>query len=88
MKNNSTQGVEAMTTTEKTAFLKSYGWTIGKRDLRLNTDFAGLFMCVEPYQESELPTRDGSNGPWCVVGNHLSSLVDAAYDFLADGGRE
>lgn len=71
-----------MTTEEKITFLRSYGWTVGERDPRLNTDFPGRFMCVEPHEESELPTRNGENGPWCIVGDDLAELVDEAHDFL------
>lgn len=71
-----------MTTDEKAAFLRSYGWHVGERDPRLNTDFAGKFMCCEPFGEDETPTRDGSNGPWCIVGDDLSDLIATAHDFL------
>lgn len=71
-----------MTTDEKKAFLEKYGWVVGARDPRLNTDYPGAFMAVEPHEQSELPTRDGSNGPWCVVGDDLPALIDTAYDFL------
>jgi hypothetical protein len=70
-----------MTNEEKKAFLERRGWTVGARDPRLNTDYPGEFMAVEPHEESELPTRDGANGPWCVVGNDLPVLVDEAYAF-------
>lgn len=68
----------------KTEFLESYGWTVGERNPQLHTDFLGAFMCVEPYEEEELPTKDGANGPWCVVGDNLEELIDAAYEFLVD----
>lgn len=56
-------------------FLESYGFTVGDRDPRLNTDFTGKFMVVEPYDERDLPTKDASNGPWCVVGDDLEELI-------------
>jgi len=68
----------------KRAFLEERGWTVGERDPRLNTDHAGGFMCVEPHDASELPTRDGSNGPWCIVGDDLDALIDEAYAFAAE----
>jgi hypothetical protein len=68
---------------EKIEFLKSYGWLIGDRDPRLNTDYAGAFMVCEPFDDSEVPTRDGSNGPWCVVGDDLDALIDTAHETLA-----
>jgi hypothetical protein len=70
-----------MTTAEKKTFLVERGWTVGERNPRLNTDYSGEFMCVEHFEESELPTRDGANGPWCVVGNDLDELINLAYDF-------
>lgn len=73
-----------MTTDDKIAFLRSHGWTVGDRDPRLNTDYVGKFMAVESYDESELPTRDGMNGPWCIVGDDLPALVDEAITFLTE----
>lgn len=70
-----------MTRDEKIEHLRSRGWTVGDRDPRLNTDFPGRYMVVEEHTEDELPTKDGSNGPWCLVGDDLGSLVDEAYDF-------
>lgn len=69
---------------EKIAFLQSYGWTVGARDPRINTDHAGAFMCVEPHEDSELPTRDGANGPWAIVGDDLEALIDEAHAFLSE----
>lgn len=64
--------------------LEENGFTIGKRDPRLNTDYAGRYMVVEEHDEYELPTRDGSNGPWCIVGDDLDELIREAYEnFLA-----
>ncbi len=69
---------------DKQKFLESYGWTVGERNPRINTDFPGAFMCVEPYDEDELPTKDGSNGPWCITGDNLEELIDEAHEFLTD----
>lgn len=41
-------------------------------------------MVAEGYEDSELPTDDGSNGPWCIVGDDLNSLIAEAFDFAAD----
>ena len=71
-----------MTRVQKVRFLRSYGWTVGKRNPRLNTDYPGAWMVVEPFEEAELPTRDGRDGPWCLVGDALGALVDEAHDFL------
>lgn len=70
------------TVNEMRKFLESYGWTAGARDPRLNTNYPGKFMVVEPHEEDELPTEDGSNGPWCVVGDDLDDLIRRAYDTL------
>lgn len=64
----------------KQAALEKMGFTVGKRDARLNTDFGGAFMVVEAHDESELPTRDGRNGPWCIVGDDLDALINEAFD--------
>lgn len=68
-----------MTFDDKKAALERMGFTIGKRDPRLNRKFAGAFMVVEWHEESELPTDDGSNGPWCIVGGDLPALVEDAF---------
>ncbi len=71
-----------MTTGEKAMALLFDGFTIGQRNDRLNTDHAGYFMVVEAYEESQLPTKDGSNGPWCVVGFDLPQLIDQGFEFM------
>ncbi len=63
--------------------LEAYGYKIGPRDPRINSDYPGAFMVVESHEESELPTRDGSNGPWCIVGDDLPALLDEAFSVLA-----
>lgn len=67
---------------EKVVALLSYGYTIGQRDSRLNRNYEGVFMVVEAYDEDMLPTDDGRNGPWCVVGDNLEELVNKAFDNL------
>jgi hypothetical protein len=63
------------------------GFVVGLRDPRLNTDFPGQFMVVDDlHEESELPTRDGSNGPWCIVGDDLAKLIDEAFECHSDWG--
>jgi hypothetical protein len=64
--------------------LEAWGFTVGERTLPVNTNYPGKFMVVEPHERSELPTRDGSNGPWAVVGDDLSALIELAFDFAAD----
>jgi len=41
-------------------------------------------MVVESHDESELPTDDGANGPWCIVGDDLDALIAVAYDVWYD----
>lgn len=60
--------------------LERAGFHVGERETRLNTAFSGRFMVVEPYEESELPTEDGRNGPWCIVGDNLNALIVEAYN--------
>lgn len=72
-----------MTQQEKIDFLRSYGFVIGDRESRLNTNYPGKFMVTEGYDEDELPTEDGSNGPWCIVGDDLDALVDEGHEFLS-----
>lgn len=66
--------------------LQAYGFTIGERDPRLNTRFSGCRMVVEGSiaeieSDHELPTEDGRNGPWCVVGDDEDELVKSAFDY-------
>lgn len=62
--------------------LHDYGFVIGLRDPRVNRNYAGRYMVVEAHNPCELPTDDGSNGPWCVVGNDLTALIGIGFDFL------
>jgi hypothetical protein len=66
----------------KQAHLESYGFEVGARNPQLNTNYPGQFMVTEGYDQSELPTADGSNGPWCITGDDLDELITEAYDFL------
>jgi|HubBroStandDraft_2_1064218.scaffolds.fasta_scaffold449928_2 hypothetical protein len=53
----------------------------GPRDVRLNTRYPGKFMVVEEeYRDMDLPTEDGSNGPWCIVGDDFPALVKTAWE--------
>lgn len=74
------------TTAHKISLLEQFGFTIGDRDPRLNTNFAGDFMVVEATHadiaDFSLPTEDGANGPWCIVGDNLDTLVDEAHSYL------
>lgn len=71
-----------MTHEQKVNALVAAGFTVGDRDHRLNTSFPGKFMVVEPYDEDELPTKDGRNGPWCLVGDDIQVLVAEGYDWF------
>ena len=63
------------------------GFKIGPRDPRLNTDYPGRWMVCEEDPDGggcELPTRDGANGPWCIVGDDMPELINQAFDCWAD----
>lgn len=62
--------------------LESYGFIIGPRDRRINRFYSGAWMVVEAHEESELPTDDGRNGPWCVVGDDLPHLIQLGFDYV------
>jgi len=65
--------------------LRNAGFTVGDRDPRINRAFVGAFMVAEAHDESELPTDDGSDGPWAIVGDNLEALIIQAYDnFVGD----
>jgi hypothetical protein len=61
--------------------LSAHGFVVGPRDWRLNTKYPGNFMVAEAYEDEQVepPTEDGSNGPWCIVGEDLDSLIVEAY---------
>lgn len=69
---------------DKIKALEAMGFIVGPRDPHLNRKYPGGFMVVESHEESELPTDDGSNGPWCIVGDDLDELVEEAYRVWAD----
>jgi hypothetical protein len=74
-----------ISTAQKRVYLDILGFKIGKRDPRgINTNFPGKFMVAEDYDPSQLPTRDGSNGPWCIVGDNLDALIDEAFNVWFD----
>lgn len=66
----------------KTQFLEGFGYRIGSRDPRINTASEGKYMVCEDFAEGDypLPTRDGSNGPWAIVGDDMDMLVNEAYE--------
>lgn len=73
-----------MTVDEMADALRRAGFIVGKRDTRVNRNYPGSFMVIEDHEDSELPTDDGSNGPWAIVGDDLSSLIRQAYDIWKD----
>ncbi len=72
-------------TAQRLGELIGRGFTAGRRDPRVNTAFQGAFMVIEPFDESQLPTEDASNGPWAVVGDDLAALINDAYNFHVEG---
>jgi hypothetical protein len=63
----------------KLRWLLDHGFKCGIRDPRINTNYQGAYMVAEYYEDDELPTRDGSNGPWCIVGDDYRDLIQRAY---------
>lgn len=78
--------IGCVTTQVLTQQLRIMGFVVGDRDVRLNTDHPGRFMVAEDYEASETPTKDGSNGPWCIVGDNLHKLCVEAF-LVWDGER-
>ncbi len=76
-----------LTYEQKVKVLQSYGFVVGDRDPRLNTDYPGSKMVVEAHDESELPTQDGRDGPWCIVGDDLPAPVEEAIDLASSFDR-
>lgn len=71
-----------MSIAAKAYLLLKNGFTIGQRDPRVNTKYDGDYMVIEPYTILQLPTEDASNGPWCIVGDSLDSLIIEAFTFF------
>ena len=71
---------------ERKAWLKMYGFKYGERDPLMNTAFNGRFMVAKHYLDGH--TQESSRGGvWCVVGDNLDALIDAAYNAFADEER-
>ncbi len=64
---------------KKQEYLERRGYIVGVRNPQINTNFAGSFMVCENPEGHDLPTEDGSNGPWCIVGDNLTKLVNEAF---------
>jgi len=64
----------------KALYLVARGFTVGARDPRFNRNYPGRYMVIEEHEADEGPTDDGSNGPWCIVGDILETLVNTAWD--------
>jgi hypothetical protein len=80
--------VEADVTEIQRRYLVEYcGFTVGPRDPRVNTRYDGAFMVIEPHDNEELPTMDGSDGPWAIVGDDLSALIACAFSLWEDWGQ-
>ena len=74
---------------EKRAYLDALGFKIGERDPRgINTNYPGCYMVAEEYEDSDLPTEDGSNGPWCIVGDDLDAMIAEAFNVWFDEDEE
>jgi hypothetical protein len=74
---------------QKRAYLDAMGFRIGERDPRgINTNYPGRYMVAEDYGDDELPTEDGSNGPWCIVGDDLDALITEAFYVWFDDYEE
>ncbi|MBW3243266.1 hypothetical protein KUV57_11215 [Epibacterium sp. DP7N7-1] len=66
--------------------LRSFGWVVGDRDPKMNSNFDGSYMVVEDEYSPDYPGQtDGSDGDgiWCLVGNDLSELVDEALSHVS-----
>jgi hypothetical protein len=64
---------------QKQVWLKAHGFVVGPREARLNTKFPGAYMVAETFEEDDLPTLTASNGPFCIVGDDLSALIEEGF---------
>jgi hypothetical protein len=71
-----------LTTEQKKLILERFDFVVGVRDLLHNTNHPGAYMVAEVYEPGQLPTKDGSCGPWCVVGDDLVGLIAEGFDHL------
>lgn len=64
--------------------LESFGFVVGKRDPKMNSDHEGAFMVAEEVPEGYAGQRDGSDNEeiWCVVGDDMELLVSDAIDLV------
>lgn len=63
-------------------YLVGCGYTVGRRNPKYNRNFPGAYMVLE--EEGDTPTDDGSNGPWCIVGDDIAALIDEAFNVAID----
>lgn len=64
----------------KLEWLVNNGFIVGSRLSFLNCKYPGKYMVCENFGHEEVPTADGRNGPWCIVGDNLNYLIRIAYD--------
>jgi hypothetical protein len=65
---------------EMIAALSYAGFIVRERDPRVNTDHQGKWMVIESdWEEHDLPTKDASNGPRCIVGDDCAAIVREAF---------
>lgn len=64
--------------------LQKFHWHYGARNPKINRRFIGAYMVCEPFEDAELPTEDGSNGPWAIVGDDLPALIAEGAAFLRE----
>lgn len=59
------------------------GLIVGERDPKMNTDYEGAFMVAEPLSENDpYPTRDASDGRFCIVGHDLQDIAEVSYQHM------
>jgi hypothetical protein len=69
---------------DKLDALIRWGFVVGERNPLINMLYPGEFMVAESHEQSDLPTQDGANGPWCIVGEDLPALVNEAWGNWVD----
>lgn len=64
--------------------LRSFGYTAGPRDPKMNSDTPGAFMVTEAGIPDDYPGQAGAGDGkqfYCVVGDNLRALVNETLDF-------
>ena len=63
-------------------YLSRHGLIVRRRDQHINSNFEGAWQVSEHY-EVGTKTRDGSDGPWAIVGDDRHFLIEQTIEHIS-----